>query len=185
MKASHQARVELFAVLFSVTLLVSPLNSSLFAQDTAATEPSTDLQNSVSATSPDSSSSASSEMSESDNADMLAQKHPFALENQTKDPFKPLIEKPKPVIVQPDPKPNPTPDPRPQPQPIKPLSLLVQGICGNEGSRWALITYENQVRVVTQDMNVDGTFKVVAIEPDRLIVYSNKHQSRQTFNISK
>ncbi len=185
MKSLNQARAELFFMLLSVTLLISPM---LFAQTTdsaVAVDQAIETQTPAGDLPNDQETALTEVVSESENADLIAQKHPFALENQSKDPFKPLIEKPKPIVLPPDPKPNPMPDPRPQPQPIKPLSLLVQGICGNEGSRWALVTYENQVRVVTQDMNVDGIFKVVAIEPDRLVVYSNKHQTRQAFNLSK
>ena len=101
------------------------------------------------------------------------------------DPFRPKIEKevvvprpPKDTVV--------TPPPRPQP-PVKPvvppLKLLVKGIVGNEGIRYAVVVFENEERTVVKDQVVDGKFKVVDIYSDRIVVYSNKEERRYTFKI--
>lgn len=178
-------RTELAASLIVVSLLIWCPMTIAQPSDTVESLPEAVVQTPGSAEVTDDAAIPSSDVSEADNTDLIVQKHPFTLENQTKDPFKPLIVKPKPVVVVVDnsrQEEKKRIDPPPE---IKPLVVNVQGICGNEGSRWALVTYNNQVRVVTQDMVVDGAFKVVAIDPDRLIVYSNKHQSRQTFPLTK
>ena len=189
MNLFKMTRVELIASLMALSLIT--LNP---ASPARANETGTAPQNEISAESApqtsnevaaETSASVGSEVSESESVDLIVQQHPFTLENNSKDPFKPLIEKPKPEPIAVEQKKTDL-KPRDQtPPPIKPLTLTVQGICGNEGSRWALITYENQIRAVNPEMVVDGAFKVVAVENDRLIVYSNKHQTRQTFSLVK
>lgn len=110
--------------------------------------------------------------------------HPFKLEKD-KDPFMPLIQKPKP------------PDPpqrvmrevatftyrEPPKEIIPPLKLSLQGICGNETERLAMIIYENELKVMKKDEEVNGKFKLVDILPDKVVVYSFKEQIRRTFPI--
>ncbi len=103
----------------------------------------------------------------------------------TKDPFKPLIEKEAPQMairkVQ-EVKPVEAPK-KPAPPPVKPIKLFVSGIVGNEGSRLAIVKFENEELTIAKDQIVEGKFKVVDIYADRVVVYSNKEQRRHTFKI--
>jgi len=120
---------------------------------------------------------------ESDQVELLTSQNQFRPGTPGKDPFKPLVTKPKrpdfiiatqtPIIATSTP-----PEIK-----ISPLRLLVTGICGNEGERLAMIVFENKPYVIAKEMVVDGKFKVVDIFPDRVTVYSFKEQSRRTFPI--
>ncbi|MBQ3644609.1 MAG: hypothetical protein II961_08435 [Candidatus Riflebacteria bacterium] len=107
------------------------------------------------------------------------------LENAKKDPFKPIIEKKvdmPPVRPKVEVKQQPR-DTKPAPPPIKPIKLFVSGIVGNEGSRLAIVKFENEELTISKDQIVEGKFKVVDIYADRVVVYSNKEQRRHTFKI--
>ena len=107
------------------------------------------------------------------------------LEKAVKDPFKPIIEKEvvlppvrqQPVQVKPQEKKQPVAPP------VKPIKLFVSGIVGNEGSRLAIVKFENEELTISKDQIVEGKFKVVDIYADRVVVYSNKEQRRHTFKI--
>lgn len=123
-------------------------------------------------------------MTEGEQVDSLINKFSFAPEIPNKDPFKPIVEKkvvlPPVRTVQPVARPQ---DSKPQPPPIKPIKIFVTGIVGNEGQRLAVIKFEDEEHTVTKDQIVDGKFKVVDIQNDRIVVYSNKEQRRHTFKI--
>lgn len=125
-----------------------------------------------------------SKMTESEQVDSLINKFSFAPEIPTKDPFKPIVEKkvvlPPVRTVQPVARPR---DSKPQPPPVKPIKVFVTGIVGNEGARLAVIKFEDEEHTVSKDQIVDGKFKVVDIQSDRIVVYSNKEQRRHTFKI--
>lgn len=110
---------------------------------------------------------------------------PFEPFDAKKDPFKAIVEKKvvappvRPTVVR-TPSPN---ERRPAPPPVKPISIFVSGIVGNEGQRLAIIKFENDELTVAKDQIVDGKFKVVDIQADRVTVYSNKEQRRHTFKI--
>ncbi len=126
----------------------------------------------------------SKSLDENEQIELIIQNHKFKLENEMKDPFRPLIEKKVavPVVVAPVNKQSGPPKPPPPPPP-KPIQLFVQGVCGNENERLAMIVFENKNYTVQKDQVVDGKFKVVDILPDKLIIYSNKEQMRRTFPI--
>jgi hypothetical protein len=122
---------------------------------------------------------------ESIQADQIEGAHPYKLEKE-KDPFKPLIEKPKPILIDREKQirpPTPTPTPGPTTPPVVPLKLAVQGIVGNESERLAMILYENQFYVLKKDQDVKGKFKVVDILTDKVVIYSILEQLRRTFPI--
>jgi len=125
-----------------------------------------------------------SKMTEQEQIDSLLNKYSFVTENANKDPFKPIVEKkvvlPPVRTVQPVARPG---DNKPQPPAVKPIKVFVTGIVGNEGARLAVIKFENEEHTVTKDQIVDGKFKVVDIQNDRIVVYSNKEQRRHTFKI--
>lgn len=107
------------------------------------------------------------------------------LGNPKKDPFEPMITK---TVIQatPVPKvqaPKPIEKAKPQAPKINPIKLTVNGIVGNEGSRLAIIKFENEEMTISKDQIVEGKFKVVDIYADRVVVYSNKEQRRHTFKI--
>lgn len=125
-----------------------------------------------------------SKLTEQEQVDGLINKFTFVTENANKDPFKPIVEKkvvlPPVRTVQPVSRPQ---DSKPQPPPVKPIKVFVTGIVGNEGERLAVIKFEDEEHTVTKDQIVDGKFKVVDIQNDRIVVYSNKEQRRHTFKI--
>ncbi|PKL47798.1 MAG: hypothetical protein CVV42_11695 [Candidatus Riflebacteria bacterium HGW-Riflebacteria-2] len=125
-----------------------------------------------------------SKMTEMEQVDSLINKFSFAPEIPNKDPFKPIVEKkvvlPPVRTVQPVSRPS---DSKPQPPPVKPIKVFVTGIVGNEGARLAVIKFEDEEHTVSKDQIVDGKFKVVDIQNDRIVVYSNKEQRRHTFKI--
>jgi len=106
----------------------------------------------------------------------------FRLANGAKDPFRPLVKRPEPPVlpVVVSPKPADTKPPVVVPPP-KPLELTVQGICGNDAHRLAMVLHNNKLLVVTKDSVVDGAFKVMDITPTQVVVYSSRHEKRQTF----
>lgn len=124
-------------------------------------------------------------LDEAEQIDLIMQNTKFKLENEVKDPFKPLVEKKvaMPVVpVAPRPMANKPAGP-PPPPPVKPIQIFVQGVCGNDADRLAMIVFENKPLTVTKDQVVDGKFKVVDILTDKIVVYSNKEQMRRTFPI--
>lgn len=129
-------------------------------------------------------SADTAKLTEAEQVDSLISKFSFAPEIPNKDPFKPIVEKkvvlPPVRTVQPVAKPT---DSKPQPPPVKPIKVFVTGIVGNEGARLAVIKFEDEEHTVTKDQIVDGKFKVVDIQNDRIVVYSNKEQRRHTFKI--
>ena len=112
---------------------------------------------------------------------------PFSPFVSSKDPFKPIVEKKviaPPQRVQPKVvKTAPTTPQVPKAPPIKPIKVFVSGIVGNDDQRLAIIKFENNDYTVTKDQIVDGKFKVVDIQSDRITVYSNKEQRRHSFKI--
>ncbi len=125
-----------------------------------------------------------SKLTETEQVDSLINKFTFAPEIPNKDPFKPIVEKkvvlPPVRTVQPVARPGSN---KPQPPPVKPIKVFVAGIVGNEGARLAVIKFEDEEHTVFKDQIVDGKFKVVDIQNDRIVVYSNKEQRRHTFKI--
>ncbi|HAE37923.1 MAG TPA: hypothetical protein DCG57_04690 [Candidatus Riflebacteria bacterium] len=125
-----------------------------------------------------------SKLTEQEQVDGLINKFSFVTENANKDPFKPIVEKkvvlPPVRTVQPVARPQ---DSKPQAPPVKPIKVFVTGIVGNEGDRLAVIRFEDEEHTVSKDQIVDGKFKVVDIQNDRIVVYSNKEQRRHTFKI--
>jgi len=136
------------------------------------------------AESPSSAVPDTSKMTEAEQVDSLINRFSFAPEIPNKDPFKPIVEKkvvlPPVRTVQPVARPQ---NSKPQPPPVKPIKIFVTGIVGNEGARLAVIKFEDEEHTVSKDQIVDGKFKVVDIQSDRLVVYSNKEQRRHTFKI--
>lgn len=130
------------------------------------------------------SAAETSKMTETEQVDSLIAKFTFAPEIPNKDPFKPIVEKkvvlPPVRAVQPVARPGSN---KPQPPPVKPIKVFVAGIVGNEGARLAVIKFEDEEHTVFKDQIVDGKFKVVDIQNDRIVVYSNKEQRRHTFKI--
>jgi hypothetical protein len=125
-------------------------------------------------------------MDEPEQIDHLANRFKFKPIRASKDPFKPLVQKPMAQIPVIDTrvKQNTGPVPPPPPPPPPPIQISVQGIVGNDSERLALILFENKPYTVQRDTVVDGKFKVVEILPDRLVVYSNREQMRRTFNMA-
>ncbi len=103
------------------------------------------------------------------------------------DPFRPIIRKDVPVPPQPtirrvEPVKRETP---PKVRPPDPIKITVKGIVGNEGGRLAIVDFENEKDLtLTKDQIVEGKFKVVDIFADRVVIYANKEQRRQTFKIN-
>jgi hypothetical protein len=122
--------------------------------------------------------------SEEDQAEALIEKFPWKMEKE-KDPFKPIVEKKVTVLPSAPPPPMKSKkagdDAPPPPPPPPPLKLAVTGIVGNDAERLAMISFENELRVVKKDEDVKGKFKVVEILVDKIVVYSNKEQMRRTF----
>jgi len=122
---------------------------------------------------------------EAEQAQIILDKYPYKLAKE-KDPFRPLIDKPMPIVMQ-STKPvldRPIlPNTPPAPPPPPPLKLIVQGIVGNDAERLAMIFFENELIVVKKDEEVKGKFKVVDILPDKVVIYSNKEQMRRKFPI--
>lgn len=109
---------------------------------------------------------------------------PFMPRIPDKDPFKAIVEKK--VIAPPTRVQRPVNVPkvqRPAAPVVQPIKVFVNGIVGNEGQRLAIIKFENNEHTVTKDQIVEGKFKVVDIQNDRIVVYSNKEQRRHTFKI--
>lgn len=109
---------------------------------------------------------------------------PFSPRIPDKDPFKAIVEKK--VIAPPSRVQQPIQISRSQKTsapPVKPIRIFVNGIVGNEGQRLAIIKFENNELTVIKDQIVEGKFKVVDIQNDRIVVYSNKEQRRHTFKI--
>lgn len=109
---------------------------------------------------------------------------PFSPRVPDKDPFKAIVEKK--VIAPPTRVQRPiqvSKVSKPAPPPVKPIKIFVNGIVGNEGQRLAIIKFENNELTVSKDQIVEGKFKVVDIQNDRIVVYSNKEQRRHTFKI--
>lgn len=101
-----------------------------------------------------------------------------------KDPFRPIVEKK--VVLAPVRKVQEVKQvekAKPAAPPVKPIKLFVSGIVGNEGSRLAIVKFENEEMTISKDQIVEGKFKVVDIYADRVVVYSNKEQRRHTFKI--
>ncbi len=126
----------------------------------------------------------SDDLEEADRVSELSQSHQFTPAVSEKDPFKPLITKPKPPEreIRP-PKEEQASAPVDLKTVIQPLSLSVTGICGNESERLAMIEFNQKSYVVFKEMTVDETFKVVDIFSDKVVVYSFKEQMRRTFPI--
>ncbi|MFA7145807.1 MAG: hypothetical protein WC221_04395 [Candidatus Riflebacteria bacterium] len=109
---------------------------------------------------------------------------PFSPRVPDKDPFKAIVEKK--VIAPPTRVQQPIQVSRvnkPAPPPVKPIKIFVSGIVGNEDQRLAIIKFENNEMTVSKEQIVEGKFKVVDIQNDRIVVYSNKEQRRHTFKI--
>ncbi|MBF0546602.1 MAG: hypothetical protein HQM08_19305 [Candidatus Riflebacteria bacterium] len=122
---------------------------------------------------------------ETEQIETILQASKFKLEKEAKDPFRPLIEK----KIKPPPAPPPMPKgpsgpPKPPPPPaVKPLQLFIQGVCGNDSDRLAMVVFENKPLTIQKGQQVEGKFKVVDILNDKVIVYSEKEQMRKTFPI--
>ena len=121
---------------------------------------------------------------ENDIISELAHSSSFAPVVISKDPFKPMIVKKviRPIVrpVKLDPKPV-----KPVVKKIKPLRVKVTGVCGNDSLRQALVQYKGKEYTVSQGQTVQGKFKVIDINPDRVVVYSIKEKRRHTFALGK
>lgn len=123
-----------------------------------------------------------SQLSIEERVQRVFQRHQFTPANARKDPFKPLVEKQirKPDTFTPPPQPEKEPEPKKEPPP-PPLKMSVLGIVGNPNERLAMVLYEGRLLTLSQGQAVDGRFKVVGIEADHLVVYSNRDKTRRTF----
>ncbi len=121
--------------------------------------------------------------SESDTINQLASEFTFAGEVADHDPFKPVIVK---KVIEPikiDRKHLEPPPVEQKKEVIPPLKLRVTGICGNEGLRQAIIQFENDEYIVENGQVIDGKFKVVDVNADKLVVYSIRESRRATFQL--
>ena len=114
---------------------------------------------------------------------------PFNPYITSKDPFKALVEKkipvqPKRIKKEVKVKQNDEVKKEKLP-PVKPIEIKVSGIVGNDDQRLAVINFENNEYTVAKDQNIDGKFKVIDIQNDRITIYSNKEQKRRSFKIDK
>ena len=124
------------------------------------------------------------ELQEPDRVTELSESHKFTPAVSEKDPFKPLITRPKPPETEIRPPKEDQASKSVEIKPvIPPLSLRVTGICGNESERLAMIEFNQKSYVVFKEMTVDESFKVVDIFSDKVVVYSFKEQMRRTFPI--
>jgi hypothetical protein len=126
-------------------------------------------------------------LSEQDQAQDIIEKHPFQLERD-KDPFKPLVRPPPPKVFIPPPRPNREKDVKlteKQLQPVvAPLKMQVLGIVGNDGERLAMIRFNNGIKILRENDEVAGEFKVIAIKPDQITVFSIRENCRRPFPLS-
>lgn len=121
---------------------------------------------------------------EPDQVELISTQHAFNPSSKEKDPFKPLITKPQPVVPTPSPSKLRDVAPAPRLPPAPPaLKIFVSGICGDDAERLALVIFENKPMVLRKNSLVEGKFKVVDIEPDRIVIYSQRENIRRTFPI--
>lgn len=125
-----------------------------------------------------------SSLSEFEQIEVLLKAHSFTPVNPKKDPFKPILQKKAdmPQIRRPPPT-KPTQPAPPPPPPIKPLKLYVAGIVGNDSHRVAIVKYENTEYTISRDQVVEGKFKVIEVQTDRVVVFSNEENRRHTFKV--
>ncbi|PKL50631.1 MAG: hypothetical protein CVV42_02585 [Candidatus Riflebacteria bacterium HGW-Riflebacteria-2] len=118
---------------------------------------------------------------ETDTINQLANQFTFAGEVADHDPFKPVIVK---KVIEPiriERKSVELAVTEPKKEIIPPLKLKVTGICGNNGLRQAIIQFENDEYIVENGQVIDGKFKVVDVNDDKLVVYSIREARRATF----
>ncbi len=161
-------------------------NSVAVAQDGSGAASGSEVA--ISAVGSDVGSEAASGSAEAAHEDPLAKldtvmtTSQFTPQNPGKDPFKPLVQKkPQQVVVvqqQTEKKPEPKPEPS-----IPPIKVTVLGICGNESERLAMITFDNKFLTVGKGQDVDGKFKVVEINTDQLVIFSNREKIRRSFKV--
>ena len=121
---------------------------------------------------------------ESDTISQLASEFAFTGEVANHDPFKPVIVKKVIDLIKIDRSTKIEPPPVEQKKEvIPPLKLKVTGICGNDGLRQAIIQFENDEYIVENGQVIDGKFKVVDVNSDKLVVYSIRESRRATFQL--
>jgi len=122
--------------------------------------------------------------SESDTISQLASEFVFTGEVASHDPFKPVIVKKVIDLIKIDRSVKVEPPPVEQKKEvIPPLKLKVTGICGNDGLRQAIVQFENDEYIVENGQVIDGKFKVVDVNSDKLVVYSIREARRATFQL--
>ena len=103
-----------------------------------------------------------------------------------KDPFFPLVIKPK-RPKRPD-KPPRTP-PRVGPTPIvpqiPPIQIKVICIIGNSGRRMALIQFNGKVKEYWKGDSESGAFKIVEITNRSVVIYSLRKHRQRSFDLPK
>ena len=67
--------------------------------------------------------------------------------------------------------------------PVKPLEIKINGICGNESRRHALIEFENSALTVQAGQTVNGKFNVIEVTENSVVVFSIAQQRRAVFKI--
>jgi len=121
---------------------------------------------------------------ESDTISQLASEFVFTGEVASHDPFKPVIVKKVIDLIKIDRSTKIEPPLVEQKKEvIPPLKLKVTGICGNDGLRQAIIQFENDEYIVENGQVIDGKFKVVDVNSDKLVVYSIRESRRATFQL--
>lgn len=123
-------------------------------------------------------------VSESEIITALTEANSFTTENAAHDPFKPVIKKREPVIIKVDPPAEKTRAVEEIKEVIRPVQLTVTGICGNDNLRQAVVIFENDEYTVTSGQIVNGAFKVVDIENDKITIYSIREARRHVFSLS-
>lgn len=114
----------------------------------------------------------------------LSEENSFMTENATHDPFKPVIKKREPVIIkieQPSENKNTAEEKK---EVVKPVQLTITGICGNNTLRQAVVVFENNEYTVSSGQIINGVFRVIDIEHDKITIYSIREARRHVFRLS-
>lgn len=130
------------------------------------------------------SAETSFQVSESEIITALTETNSFATENAAHDPFRPVIKKREPVIIKVDPPAENKKVVEEKKEVIRPVQLTVTGICGNDTLRQAVVIFENDEYTVTSGQIVNGAFKVIDIENDKITIYSIREARRHVFSLS-
>ena len=125
-----------------------------------------------------------SQSSESETIDQLCHNFAFNEEIASHDPFKPVVTKKVIVPVKIERQPEIVSDKIVE-KTAPSLKLKVFGICGNDGVREAVVQFENDEHVIKSGQVVNGKFKVVAIDANKVVIYSIREARRATFALAE